>query len=345
MGRKRTKAWHWRRVLVLLALSICASCDDNVDGPSGGGSGDSAQSANQSNAALAQSGAGLLATAEGYAGVLSTDPGPATDYGNLGGAYAVSQIINATYGTNLNTTSTDQLYDWLRSGFGTPVDPNTPGAVIISPSVAGYGGNVGIVGENGVVYSNNPDNGTWGPNNTVADWQQSFEGAGGTYAFVVSPGGIPNSSGTASADAPDPSVSGGPVGGIAALGDLAIVTSSTAKIDADADPTKAEYEPKTWQSETYSGYNSAQTPFVVVTEAQMENEGVSMGDWALVTNNGTGQQAWARVGDLGPAGGSGEISEAAATAVGIRFLNSTATIGNPSVTVQIYPGTRKIQSM
>ena len=152
MGRERTKARHLRRVLVLLALGICASCDDNIDGPSGGGSGESAQSANQTNAALAQSGASLLATAQGYAGVLTGDPGPATDYGNLGSAYAVSQVINATYGTSLSTTSTDQLYDWLRSGFGTPVDPNTPGAVIISPSVSGYGGNVGIVGENGVVY-------------------------------------------------------------------------------------------------------------------------------------------------------------------------------------------------
>src|SRR5262249_23557466 len=99
------------------------------------------------------------------------------------------------------------------------------------------------------------------------------------------------------------------------------------------------------QAQTSGGYNAAQTPFAVVTKAQILNQGVSMGDWALVTNNATGQQTYARVGDSGPAGGSGEISEAAATAVGIQFTKSSATIGNPSVTVQIYPGTRNIQSM
>ena len=125
------------------------------------------------------------------------------------------------------------------------------------------------------------------------------------------------------------------------MGDPAIVTSSIAKIDTDGDPAEQGND-ATWQARTSGGYDSAQTPFVVVTKAQVLNDGVSMGDWALITNNSTGQQTYARVGDVGPAGGSGEISEAAATAVGIQYTKSSATVGNPSVTVQIYPGTRNM---
>ncbi len=338
-----------KRVLVFLPLGLLAfsSCDDNPEGPSGGGTGTSAAQANQITPSLAQSGANLLATAQQYVGGLNSNPGPATDYGNLGSAYSVSQIINATYGTNLATTSTNQLYDWLRSGFGTPVDPNTPGAVIISPSGSGYAGAVGVVGENGVVYSNNSGTGTWEPNNTVSDWQNTFDGTSGTFAFLVNPNSAdqsPSLDGTASSVAPDPSVAGGPVGGIAALGSPAIVSNSIAKIDTDGDPSEKGYD-ATWQPQTSGGYNAAQTPFVVVTKAQMLDQDASMGDWALVINNATGQQTYARVGDSGPAGGSGEISEAAATAVGIQYTKSSATVGNSNVTIQIYPGTKNIQSM
>ena len=329
------------KILVFWLFLAFSSCDDNTDGPSGGGTGTSAAQADQITPAIAQSGANLLGTAQQYVGVLTSNLGPATDYGNLGSAYAVSQIINAAYGTNLTTTSINQLYDWLRSGYGTPVDPNTPGAVIISPSVEGYAGNVGVVGQNGVVYSNNSGTGTWEPNNTVSGWQNSFDGASGTFAFLVNPTAGTSPSSIA---ASEQSVTGGPVGGIAVLGSPAIVDSSTAKVDTDGDPSEQGYD-ATWQAQTSGGYNAAQTSFVVVTKAQMLNQGVSMGDWALVTNNATGQQTYARVGDSGPAGGSGEISEAAAAAVGIQYTKSSATIGNPSVTVQIYPGTRNIQSI
>ena len=69
-----------------------------------------------------------------------------------------------------------------------------------------------------------------------------------------------------------------------------------------------------------------------------------MGDWAMITNNATGQTTWARVGDSGNTGEYGEISEAAASAVGIQY-NSSGTVGNPSVTVRIYPGTKNLASM
>ena len=75
---------------------------------------------------------------------------------------------------------------------------------------------------------------------------------------------------------------------------------------------------------------------------QMADSGVSIGDWALVTNTSNEEQVWARVEDEGPAGGTGEISEAAASAVGIQFQANSNTIGNPMVTVQAYANTASI---
>ena len=62
-----------------------------------------------------------------------------------------------------------------------------------------------------------------------------------------------------------------------------------------------------------------------------------------VTKNATGATTFARVEDKGPPGGTGEISEAAAKAVGIQFLPSSATVGNPNVTVQAFGGTASIE--
>jgi hypothetical protein len=45
---------------------------------------------------------------------------------------------------------------------------------------------------------------------------------------------------------------------------------------------------------------------------------ISLGDWATVTNNSTGQTVYGRVEDIGPEGGTGEISQAAASGVGIQ---------------------------
>ncbi len=75
----------------------------------------------------------------------------------------------------------------------------------------------------------------------------------------------------------------------------------------------------------------------------MAANNVSIGDWATVTNNGNGQQTYARVEDVGPAGGTGEISQAAASAVGIQYLSNSSTVGDPSVTVTAYAGTAGIQ--
>jgi hypothetical protein len=139
-----------------------------------------------------------------------------------------------------------------------------------------------------------------------------------------------------------------PAGGGAALGQADYITSSTAKIDSDGDPL-AQGHDADWQAETSGkvnggSINSAQYSYVVMSQTQMYESGVRLGDWALVTNNETGRQTWARVGDVGPEGGSGEISEAAASAVGIQYDDRRFTVGNPSVSVQAYSGTAAIQS-
>jgi len=59
-------------------------------------------------------------------------------------------------------------------------------------------------------------------------------------------------------------------------------------------------------------------------------DGVSLGDWATVTNTATGAQTFARVEDRGSEGGIGEISQLAATNVGIQDASSGFTIGLPA---------------
>ena len=131
-----------------------------------------------------------------------------------------------------------------------------------------------------------------------------------------------------------------------AFGAASFSVSNTAKIDTDGDPSEQGYDPN-WNAQT-SGQingqpvNSAQYAYVVMSPGQMAASGAQIGDWAQVTNNETGQTVWARVEDVGPAGGTGEISEACATAVGIQFQQNSWTIGNPSVTVQVYSGTKSI---
>lgn len=134
-----------------------------------------------------------------------------------------------------------------------------------------------------------------------------------------------------------------PVGGAAALGTASYSSDSTAKIDMDGDAS-AQGHDADWQPQTTGGVNAGTYSFVVMSKQQMRDDGVSIGDWALITNDQTGQQTWAKVEDVGPGGGSGEISEAAATAVGIQYQANSFTVGNPSVSVNVYGGTADVSS-
>jgi hypothetical protein len=80
-----------------------------------------------------------------------------------------------------------------------------------------------------------------------------------------------------------------------------------------------------------------------MSKRQMLLDGVSLGDWATVTNTATGAQTFARVEDRGPDGGIGEISQLAATNVRIQYASNGFTIENPSVDVVAYGGAASIQ--
>lgn len=81
----------------------------------------------------------------------------------------------------------------------------------------------------------------------------------------------------------------------------------------------------------------------MVVSASQEALGAHVGDWATVTNTQTGQSTYARIEDRGPAGGTNEISEAAATSVGIQYTSNRFTVGNPQIKVAMFAGTSGIQ--
>ena len=129
---------------------------------------------------------------------------------------------------------------------------------------------------------------------------------------------------------------------------------SSAKLDLDGNPAAQGLDPD-WRAGTTGTVNgqpvnSAKYAYVVMSPGQMAASNVSLGDWATVTNNATGQTVYARVEDIGPEGGTGEISQATAGAVGIQQAvvqtkdgPSTVTLGSPTVTVNVYAGTASIQ--
>jgi len=138
-----------------------------------------------------------------------------------------------------------------------------------------------------------------------------------------------------------------PTGGASALGDPSYTSSSTVKIDTDGNPAMHGHDAD-WRAQTAGkvngqDVNSAHYNYVVLSAEQMLDSGVFLGDWALVTNNATGQSTWARVEDVGPPDGTGEISQAAATGVGIQYQDNGFTVGDPSVTVTAYAETAAIQ--
>ena len=139
-----------------------------------------------------------------------------------------------------------------------------------------------------------------------------------------------------------------PQGGSQALGASSWSSGVTpAKIDTDGNPLMEGHD-GTWQANTSGHVNgkavdSSKYAYVVMSKEQMKMSGVSIGDWATVTNTGNGKIAFARLEDRGPDEGTGEISQAAATAVGIQYIDNSSTVGDPSVVVQVYAGTASIE--
>jgi peptidoglycan hydrolase-like protein with peptidoglycan-binding domain len=126
----------------------------------------------------------LLARAKADVGKLSTRNDRGTDNGNLGCADAVTRILHDELGFSIQSTfSTYGLKNELVAAGWQTVDLSTTGAVIVSPSRGDIHGHTGIVGENGVIYSNRSATGLWDQNYTVDSWEKRFERLG-SYAFV-----------------------------------------------------------------------------------------------------------------------------------------------------------------
>jgi hypothetical protein len=183
----------WRiggNLLFAVLLALGGGCDDSSSGsnPSGAGGGQPTPPQTLGEASAA-SGKSLADAAISNVGKLNSNIGPQTDYGNLGCAWAVDQIVKAQTGVELDTLSTAEMYNELRNGMGIAVDANNPppGAIIISPTTEGGSiGHAGIVGYDGLVYSNSSRDAVWEQNYSVASWHRYFDAKGiGTFAFVV----------------------------------------------------------------------------------------------------------------------------------------------------------------
>jgi hypothetical protein len=148
----------------------------------------------------------------------------------------------------------------------------------------------------------------------------------------------------------------GPIGGVAALGSATFNSGTTGvKLDLDGNPAGGPVDPD-WNPETTGTINgrpvnSATYNYVVMSQQQMLTSNASIGDWATVTNTSTGQSTFARVEDIGPKNGIGEVSQAAASSVGIQQTvvqtkegPSTVPVGSPMVDVQVFGGSGSIQA-
>jgi hypothetical protein len=196
MGRGRRASasgtGFWRTSLLFIGVAGLlgvAGCDpeNESNGNGAGGGTPSSQTPGSVDQPSAQSAADLASAAAANVGELRSDIGPQTDYGNRGCAWAVDQVVKAQTGVDFNTLSTAEMYNELRDGMGIAVDANNPppGAIIISPTQGDITGHVGIVGYNGLVYSNSSSSATWEQNYTVAAWHNYFDGRTGTFAFIV----------------------------------------------------------------------------------------------------------------------------------------------------------------
>jgi hypothetical protein len=145
----------------------------------------------------------LLARAKTDVGVLSTSNDSGTENGQLGCADAVTRILHDELGFSLpKTLSTEELFDELVAAAWIKTQLLTPGAVIVSPSCAAMHGHTGIVGENGLIYSNSSATGRWTQNWTVDGWMDYYARCG-SYAF----GPPQTATGSQSTTSPEPPAS------------------------------------------------------------------------------------------------------------------------------------------
>jgi hypothetical protein len=108
---------------------------------------------------------------------LSSANAAGTDHGNLACAWAVNRIVEEATGSPIDHgLSTIGMHDSLEGGRGTQVDEDAapPGSIIISPTEGSTHGHVGILGENGLIYSNSSADALWEQNYTLERWKQRY---------------------------------------------------------------------------------------------------------------------------------------------------------------------------
>jgi hypothetical protein len=115
-----------------------------------------------------------------------------------------------------------------------------------------------------------------------------------------------------------------------------LIQDVVAAIDTDGDPNENGLDIH-WGPDTSAHVNAAVTPFVAYTVAD-QMRGVSLNDWAQVTNLTNNRTIWARVGDSASIHPEGEISEAAAAQLGIQFYASSDTVSDDHIAIVYYLG-------
>jgi hypothetical protein len=165
-----------------------------------------------------------------------------------------------------------------------------------------------------------------------------------THIDKLEAGSAPNSANGAGGLSPaaltDPTSGCAPVGGL--NGDPSYTYSDDASIDTDGG---TQYADPTQQNTTSSGNNSDTYSGIVLTK-QMQAQGLKQGDYAEVTNNQTGQTIYARVYDANfdddkgiSHGDQAEVSDYAASQLGIQLTGNGNTVGTNPVTIRAYAGT------
>ena len=114
-------------------------------------------------------------------GTLHTDAVPQTNHGKLACAWAVNEVVREALGQTISADklSTIAIFEALsRQGKGIRIgDLNLikPGAIIIAPTQGNTHGHVGIVGENGRVYSNDSSLKLFCQNYTIVRWTARYD--------------------------------------------------------------------------------------------------------------------------------------------------------------------------
>ncbi|MER8848563.1 CHAP domain-containing protein [Mesorhizobium australicum] len=124
----------------------------------------------------------VFATAKSSVEKLISKTAPGTNGGRLACAWAVNQIVKVALGTPVGGgLATSNMVKVLAARHfrlsSAPDSRPTPGSIVISPTVyypKANIGHVGIVGENGDIYSNSSNHGRWEKNFTVDRWRSYF---------------------------------------------------------------------------------------------------------------------------------------------------------------------------